>query len=317
MAGDRLTVALAQIAPVWLDRDRTLAKVHDEVGRAADRGAALVAFGEALVPGYPWWLEHTGGARFDDPLQKELYAHYLDQGVEPDVHLRTLAELAKDRGIAIVLGCMERARDRGGHSLYCALVTIGKDGAIRPTHRKLVPTHEERLVWAPGDGHGLACHALPPFTVGGLNCWENWLPLARAALCADGEDLHVALWPGNRRNTEDLTRYLAREGRSFVLSVSGLMRRSDVPPHVPHAEKLRAALPEVCGDGGSCIAAPDGSWLVPPIVDVESLLVAELDHAFVRRERHNFDPAGHYARPEILHLELDRTRHRTLRVRDS
>ena len=137
------------------------------------------------------------------------------------------------------------------------------------------------------------------------------MPLARAALHAQGEDLHVMLWPGNRRNTEPTTRFVAREGRSYVLSVSGLMRREDVPDDVPDAELLRAALPEVCGEGGSCIAGPDGEWLIAP-VGGEQLVTAQLDAAFVRRERHNFDPSGHYARPEILRVHLDDQRHGNL-----
>lgn len=309
---DKLTVALAQIAPVWLDRDRTLAKMFDWAERAADEGAKLVAFGEALAPGYPWWVERTDGARFDDARQKEWFAHYVDQSCEPDLHFKPLAALAEDRDLTIVFGCMERALDRGGHSLYCSLVTILGNGLIQPTHRKLMPTHEERLVWAQGDGHGLRVHKVQPFTVGALNCWENWMPLPRAALHAQGEDLHVMAWPGSRRNTEDITRFAAREGRSYVLSVSSLMRREDVSDAAPMADELRAALPEVSGDGGSCLANPDGSWLVEPVVGGEQLIFAELDHAFVRRERQNFDISGHYARPELMHLELDGRRHRGL-----
>lgn len=313
---DRLTIAVAQIAPVWLDRDRTLAKVADQVARAADAGAALCVFGEALVPGYPFWLAYTGGARFDDARQKGLFAHYLDQGVDPSAgHLDALRELARERAITIVLGCMERAADRGGHSLYCALVVIGSDGELRPPHRKLVPTYEERLVWAPGDGHGLRCHPLGPFRMGGLLCWENWMTLPRAALHFEGEDLHVALWPGNLRNTEETTRFLAREGRSYVLAASGLLRREDILDGAPFADELRAALPAVSADGGSCIAGPDGGWVVPPVVGSEQLIVAELDAAMVRRERQNFDPAGHYSRPDVLRLELDRARQGTLHER--
>jgi len=309
---DKLPVALAQIAPVWLDRDRTLAKMFDWAFRAADQGAKLVAFGEALAPGYPWWVERTDGARFDDEKQKAWFAHYVDQSCEPDLHFKELAALAEDRDLTIVFGCMERALDRGGHSLYCSLVTILGNGLIQPTHRKLMPTHEERLVWAQGDGHGLRVHKVQPFTLGALNCWENWMPLPRAALHAQGEDLHVMAWPGSRRNTEDITRFAAREGRSYVLSVSSLMRREDVSDAAPMADELRAALPEVSGDGGSCIANPDGSWLVEPVVGDEQLVLAELDHAFVRRERQNFDVSGHYARPELLHIELDSRRHRGL-----
>jgi nitrilase len=138
------------------------------------------------------------------------------------------------------------------------------------------------------------------------------MPLPRAALHAQGEDLHVMAWPGSRRNTEDITRFAAREGRSYVLSVSSLMRREDVSDAAPRADELRAALPEVSGDGGSCVANPDGSWLVEPVVGGEQLIFAELDHAFVRRERQNFDISGHYARPELMHLELDGRRHRGL-----
>ena len=309
---DKLPVALAQIAPVWLDRDLTLAKMLDWASRAADQGAKLVAFGEALAPGYPWWVERTDGARFDDEKQKEWFAHYVDQSCEPDLHFKELARLAEDRDLTILFGCMERALDRGGHSLYCSLVTILGNGLVQPTHRKLMPTHEERLVWAQGDGHGLRVHKVQPFTLGALNCWENWMPLPRAALHAQGEDLHVMAWPGSRRNTEDITRFAAREGRSYVLSVSSLMRREDVSDAAPLADELRAALPEVSGDGGSCIANPDGSWLVEPVVGKEQLVLAELDHAFVRRERQNFDVSGHYARPELLHIELDSRRHRGL-----
>ncbi|HEB53393.1 MAG TPA: carbon-nitrogen hydrolase family protein [bacterium] len=312
---DKLRVAIAQIAPVWLDRDRTLAKMLDWSLRAADAGVRLVVFGEALVPGYPWWVEHTDGARFDDPRQKTLFAHYADQACEPEHHFGELAELAQQQDLTIVFGCMERAVDRGGHSLYCSLVTILPNGLIQPTHRKLMPTHEERLVWAQGDGHGLRVHKLQPFTMGGLNCWENWMPLPRAALHAQGEDLHVALWPGNRRNTEEITRFLAREGRSYVISAAALMRREDIADGVPFAAELRAALPEVAGNGGSCIAGPDTRWVIEPVTEREDLLLAELDHAFVRRERHNFDVSGHYARPEILSVQLDPTRHRTLWLR--
>lgn len=309
---DTLTVAVAQIAPVWLDRDRTITKVEAWAERAAAEGAGLVAFGEALVPGYPWWLEHTDAARFDDMRQKEWFAHYTDQSCEPDRHFKDLAEIAREHNMAIVVGCMERALDRGGHSIYCSAVTIGQDGSIQPTHRKLMPTHEERLVWAQGDGHGLRTNSLPPFHMGVLNCWENWMPLPRAALHAQGEDLHVAIWPGNKHNTEEITRFSAREGRSYVLAASSLMRREDITDDVPHADALRAAIPEVIGNGGSCIAAPDATWVIEPVVGKEELLVAELDHAFVRRERQNFDISGHYARPEVLHLELDQGRHRGL-----
>jgi nitrilase len=226
MAGFSLTVALAQIAPVWLDRAATLAKVNSYVEQAARQGCGLVAFGEALVPGYPFWLELTDGARFNSPLQKTIFAEYASQAVQPESgHLDEICATAARNRIAVYLGCVERAADRGAHSLYRSLVFVDPEGQIASIHRKLMPTYEERLVWAAGDGHGLRTHSVGPFEVGGLSCWENWMPLARAALYAQGEDLHVAVWPGGIHNTCDITRFIALESRSYVASVSGLMRR--------------------------------------------------------------------------------------------
>jgi nitrilase len=180
MAGDSLTVALAQIAPVWLDRAATLAKVNSYVEQAAQQGCGLVAFGEALVPGYPFWLELTDGARFNSPLQKTIFAEYAAQAVQPESgHLDEIRATAARNRIAVYLGCVERAADRGAHSLYCSLLFIDPEGNIGSIHRKLIPTYEERLVWAAGDGHGLRTHSVGPFQLGGLSCWENWMPLAR------------------------------------------------------------------------------------------------------------------------------------------
>jgi nitrilase len=312
-----LKVGIAQIAPVWLDRDATVTRVIEWIREAASQGCELVAFGEALVPGYPFWVERTDGARFESALQKELYAHYVEQSVCIEAgDLDPIAAVARENSIAVYVGVMERAPDRGGHSVYASMVYIDASGEIGSVHRKLMPTYEERLVWAIGDGHGLRTHKLGPFTAGGLNCWENWLPLARAALYAQGEDLHVAIWPGNQRNTEDITRFIAREGRCFVVSVSGLMRRSDIPDSLPRAELLREAADDVMANGGSCIATPTGEWLLAPETGEESLRVAELDHRIVLEERQSLDVAGHYSRPDVTQLLVDRRRQSTAKFSD-
>ena len=308
MTSDRSVVALAQIAPVWLDRAATLAKMIEYIGEAGRAGARLVAFGEGLLPGYPFWVEHADGARFESVLQKQLFAHYVDQSVDIGAgDLASLCDAARAARLWATVGCIERDRTRG-HSVFCSLVLIDDAGDIRNVHRKLCPTHEERLVWTPGDGRGLETFAFDRFRLGTLNCWENWMPLARSALYAQGEDLHVAVWPGSQRNTQQITPFIAREGRSFVLSVCGLLRRENIPHNTPHAEQLRACLPEVCAEGGSCIAGPDGNWVIPPHIGEETLLLAELDHARVREERQNFDPFGHYSRPDVLELRVDRRR---------
>ena len=308
---DALRVALAQVAPAFMDREATLARVAGAVRAAGREGARLCCFGEALVPGYPFWLDRTDGARFDSDRQKAWHARYLDQGVVIERgDLAPVRDAAREAGCAVYLGLMERAPDRGGHTLYCALAYLDEGGVVRSVHRKLVPTYEERLAWGQGDGHGLRCHALGPFTAGGLNCWENWLPLARAALYGQGKDLHVAAWPGGPQNTEDCTRFIAREGRSYALSVSGLMRASDLPEGLDEADLRGDGAPLAAG--GSCIAGPDGRWVIPPVGPEEALLVADLDHAEVRRERQNMDVAGHYARPDVLRLHVDRARQATV-----
>ena len=309
MSSGELTVALAQISPVWLDRKETVRKVARWIDDAAERGAHLVAFGETLVPGYPHWLSHTGGAVFDSKVQKELHSHYLDQAVDLDAgHLDALRDKAREHGIHVMVGCFERPKDRGGHTGYCSLVSIDAEGSIQNVHRKIMPTYEERLSWGIGDGHGLQVYPVGPFKVGGLNCWENWIPLLRTALYGQGEDLHVAVWPGSPRLTRDITRFMALEGRSFVLSVSGVLTRDDIPEDIPHRDLIVSSVPEILADGGSCIAAPTGEWVIEPADSREQLLVAELPLNTVYEERQNFDLPGHYSRPDVVRLQVNRER---------
>lgn len=312
-----LTVGLAQIAPVWLNRERTLEKILEYVDAAAQKGCELVAFGEALLPGYPFWIEHTDGARFNSPIQKEIHAHYLHNAIQIESgHLNRLCETAAKQNVAVVMGCIERPADRGGHSIYASRIYIDQNGNIGSVHRKLMPTYEERLTWSPGDGHGLRVHRIGSFTLGALNCWENWMPLVRAALYAQGENLHIAIWPGGINNTNQITRFIAMESRSYVVSVSGLMRKSDFPAETPHIETILKGCPDVLANGGSCIAGPDGEWVVEPVIDKEELIVTTLDYVSVLKERQNFDPAGHYSRPDVTQLTVNRKRQSTIKIED-
>jgi nitrilase len=179
-----------------------------------------------------------------------------------------------------------------------------------------MPTYEERLTWSSGDGFGLRVHRLGAFTVGGLNCWENWMPLVRTALYAQGEDLHVAIWPGNLRNTHDITRFISQESRSHVLSVSGFMTKKDFPSNTPHLKMIIEDCPDILANGGSCLAGPDGEWIIKPVVDQEVLLTATIDHRRIREERQNFDPSGHYSRPDVTQLTVNRQRQSTLVIKE-
>ena len=313
MKDQLLTVALAQISPVWLDKNATIAKIKNRIIEAASKKVELIIFGEALLPGYPFWVSLTDGAQFDNKIQKEIHAHYAQNAVVIEQgDLDAICSLAKEHHIAIYLGIIERPLDRGGHSLYASLVYINQEGSIQSVHRKLQPTYEERLTWAPGDGNGLRVHPLKAFTVGGLNCWENWMPLPRVALYGQGENLHIAVWPGSDYNTKDITRFIARESRSYAISVSSLMRKEDFSSTTPHLDEILKNAPDVLGNGGSCIAGPNGEWVLEPVLDTEGLLIETLDFNKVLQERQNFDPVGHYSRPDVTQLSVNRERQSTV-----
>ncbi len=304
-----LKVALGQIAPVWLNKEKTIQKIEKTISDAIKQKCELIVFGEALLPGYPFWTSLTNATEWNSKVQKEIHAHYIRNSIQIEAgELDTICKLAKKGKISIYLGIIERAKNRGGHSLYCSLVYINQLGEIKSVHRKLQPTYDERLTWSPGDGNGLQVHPLKQFTVGGLNCWENWMPLSRTALYAMGEDLHVAVWPGGDHNTRDITKFIAKESRSFVISVSALMTIKDFPKDTPHLDKILEKAPKVLENGGSCIAGPDGEWVVSPVVDKEGIIVATIDFNRVLEERQNFDVVGHYSRPDVTQLVVNRKR---------
>lgn len=311
-----LKIAMAQIAPVWLDKSATLLKIENSIQEAAKENCELIVFGEALLPGYPFWLALTGGAEWDKKVNKELHAHYVNNSIcIENGELESVCNLAKQYKIAIYLGIMERPTDRGGHSIYASLVYINEQGDIKSVHRKLQPTYDERLTWSPGDGNGLQVHPLKAFTVGGLNCWENWMPLPRTALYGQGENLHIAVWPGSDHNTKDITRFIARESRSYVVSVSSLMFKTDFPENTPHLDAILKNAPDTLANGGSCMAGPDGEWIIEPVLNKEGLIIKTIDFNRVLEERQNFDVVGHYSRPDVTKLTVNTERQTTVEIK--
>lgn len=308
----QLKVAAIQAKSVWLDPGATTDKALSLIGDAASQGADFAAFPETFLPGYPFWLSLTNSSRFDDTAQKEAYAAYLEAAVTiPGPEVDAISAAAREHGIFVFLGVAERERG----SVYCSLAAISPDDGVVGVHRKLVPTYEERLVWAPGDGHGLRTHRVAGLRVGGLCCWENWMPQARHALYADGEELHVSIWPGSTQGNVDATRFIALEGRVFSLAASGIITYSEVPADFPLSSQLRDAPPST-HDGGSAIAGPDGSWLAAPVSGVECVLTAQVSLASVHASRQNLDPTGHYARPDVFRVSVDRERRRAASFTD-
>lgn len=316
MNKNTMKIGLAQMSPVWLNKEKTLKKVEKFIVDAGNQKCDLVVFSEAILPGYPFWLSLTNGAEFNSSVQKEIYSHYAQNSIQIEKgELEKICSLAKENKISVYLGMIERAKDRGGHSLYCSLVYINQKGKIKSVHRKMQPTYEERLVWAAGDGNGLKVHELNNFTVGGLNCWENWMPLSRATLYGLGENVHIAVWPGAKSLTKEITRFIAKESRSYVISVGGLMKKEDIAINTPHFDKIWEKAPDILADGGSCVAGPDGEWIIEPQVGNEELLIAEIDFNKILEERQNFDLAGHYARPDITKLVVNTKRQSTIQIK--
>lgn len=318
MSEHTLKIGMAQISPIWLNKKATTEKIIKYIHLAGEQKCELLVYGEALLPGYPFWLSITNGSEFNSSVQKEIHAHYVRNSVQIEKgDLEEICKLAKQYSVAIYLGIIERAENRGGHSIYCSLVYINEKGEIKSVHRKLQPTYEERLTWAAGDGNGLQVHNLKEFSLGGLNCFENWMPLSRSAFYGLGENLHIAVWPGCVRNTIDITRFIAEESRSFVVSVSGLMNINDFPKDTPQLDKILKSSPQVLADGGSCIAGPDGKWIIEPIINEEGLFTTSIDFNRVLEERQNFDLAGHYSRPDVTKLLVNRERQSTIQITDS
>jgi nitrilase len=307
-----MRIAAAQARPAWLDPDATTRVVVDHLQRAATDGVDLLAFPETFLSGYPVWVSRTGGAAFEDAAQKRAYAAYLEAAVTLDgPHVAEVVAAARDLGVFTYLGITERGVAHARGTVFATLLAVDPLRGLVSAHRKLRPTYEERLVWGAGDGHGLRVHEHRSVRVGGLNCWENWMPQARHALYAGGEDVHVSVWPGSSRLTRDITRFVALEGRVYSLAAGALLSMDDIPRDFPLYGELLAAEEEhgpLSYDGGSAIAGPDGEWLVEPVSGKEAIVTAEVDPARVREARQSFDPTGHYARPDVFRVQVDRRR---------
>jgi nitrilase len=299
---ERVTVACVQAEPVILDRAATIEKLAALTGDAAARGAELVVFPETFVPAYPSsrWARALAG--WADPRAKAAFARLAAEAVDvPGPDVDRLGEIAREHEVWLVTGVNERDPERPG-TLYNALLYHAPDGRLAEHHRKLVPTNHERLIWGPGDGSGLRAFATDLGRLGGLICWENYMPLARFSLYESGVEIYISSTADDGEAWQSTLVHIARESRAFVVSPGHFQRASSYPADFPLREEL--AGDDVLGRGGSAILAPDGSYLAGPLWDEEGILVAELDAARLDEERQRFDASGHYNRPDVFSLRV-------------
>jgi nitrilase len=288
-------VAAVQAAPVFLDREATIEKACTQIAKAAREGASLVVFAEAFAPGYPEWIWRV--PVYEDPeLSRRLHANAIQV---PSAATERLGAAAAEAGVYVAIGTSEIC----GSTLYCTVLYFAPDGTLAGRHRKLMPAGGERTIWGMGDGSTLDVIQTPFGVVGGLICWENYMPLARAAMYARGVDVYLAPTWDNSALWIATMQHIAREGGCYVVGVTSVLSTEQVP------EDLRG---EYAGEewitrGNTAIVAPGGRIIVGPVKDREDILYAEIDPDLIAARRRELDPAGHFARPDVFRLSVDTT----------
>ena len=294
-----VTVAAVQATPVFCDREATIERVGELTKVASGHGARLVAFSEAFVPTYPDWVWRT--VPWSEP-NRDWYARWFDQTVDvPGPACDALGAIAREHECYLAIPVNER----DGGTVYNTLLYFGPDGALLAKHRKLVATGGERLVWGSGDGSTLAVIDTPFGRVGGLICWENYMPLARAAMYEQGVDILLAPTWDNSHVWPLSMQHIAKEGRCYVLGITSCQRGSDVPADIPGRDEIYSD-DDWMSRGNSIIVAPSGDVLAGPLSGETGILYAEIDAHRARLERMEFDVVGHYSRPDVFHLDVNR-----------
>jgi nitrilase len=310
----KVAVAVVQAAPVLFDRDATIDKACRLIEEAAAHGAQLVLFPEAFVPAYPrgFSFGFVVGSRTDEGRQ--LWQRYWENAVDvPGDAIQRLGEAARRARIYLVMGVIERDTTFSGGTLYCTLLYFGPDGHLLGKHRKLKPTGAERLIWGEGDGSTLTVLDTPFGKMGGLICWENYMPLARTALYAEGVELYLAPTADARDTWQATMRHIACEGRCFVLGCNQFVTKAMMPADLPLRHELDSQ-PDIMCRGGSVIVGPLGDVVAGPLYGAEGTLHAELDLAEVARAKLDFDVVGHYARQDVLRLVVEKKAHQVVEL---
>jgi nitrilase len=299
-------VAIIQQAPQVLDRAATLEEAVRLIVEAADKGAQLIVFPEAYVPGYPAWIWRLrpGG---DWGTSEQIHQRLLDSAVDLAADgLGEVCAAAKESNVTVVMGINERDGSVGRTTLFNTVVVIGPNGDLLNQHRKLMPTNPERMVWGFGDGSGLRVIDTPVGRIGTLLCWENFMPLARFALYAQGIDIHIAPTYDSGEGWTGTMQHIAREGGCWVISAGVALRNKDLPDDFPDRESLYPPNEDWINPGDSVVVAPGGQVVAGPLHEQQGILYAEVDPDKAAIARRTFDVAGHYSRPDVFTLKVNR-----------
>jgi nitrilase len=295
-------VAVVQSAPVLFDKASSLAKIAEWTKKAAEQGAQMIVFPEVFIPGYPRGLSLGTRIGSRNPNGRKDWERYWENSIDiPGDDTKILGEIAKEANAYLVVGVVERDNEFSRGTLYNSIVYIGPDGQLLGKHRKLVPTGSERLLWGQGDGSSLTVIDTPFGRIGGLICWENYMPLARTAMYAKGIDILITPTADARDTWQATLQHIACEGRCFVVSSNQYVTKDTYPADLACYDEIMDD-PEVICRGGSAIVGPLGEYITPPLYGEEGLLIADLDMSLVTQSRYDFDAVGHYSRPDVFQL---------------
>ncbi|AXI38392.1 nitrilase [Bacillaceae bacterium ZC4] len=308
----KVKVAVIQASSVIMDRDATTKKAVSLIHQAAEKGAKIVVFPEAFIPAYPRGLSFgtTIGSRSAEG-RKDWYRYWSNSVAVPDETTEQLGEAARKAGVYLVIGVTERDNEFSGGTLYCSVLFFDSDGQLLGKHRKLKPTAAERIVWGEGDGSTLPVFDTPYGRIGALICWENYMPLARAAMYALGIQIYIAPTADARETWQSTIRHIALEGRCFVLSANQYVTKDMYPKDLACYDELTSS-PEVMSRGGSAIVGPLGEYVAKPVFGKEDIIIAELDMKQIAYSQFDFDPVGHYARPDVFKLLVNKEKKTTI-----
>ena len=309
MSSSTFRVAAVQASPVLLDLDATVEKSRRLIGEAASKGAQLVVFPECFLPGYPLWCWRIAAG--ETKILRKLYAELLANSVTiPGDVVTKLCDVAREHGVAVVMGVNECNAEASRTTLYNSLLYLGADGSILGKHRKLVPTGGERLIYGQGDGSTLDVFDLDIGRLGGLVCWENYMPLARYTMYAAGVQIYVAPTWDNGEPWLSTLRHIAKEGRVWVIGGCTAIRRSDLPERLGLEKYFSDG--DWINPGDSMIVDPDGKIAAGPAREQETILYADIDPVTLTGPRSQLDVAGHYARPDVFTLSVNREENRVI-----